>query len=98
MTAFVRARPAREIVVEVRVARAGNVAAVVRRSSGPRRGQGEAAVDDDPVGAAELALQRSNVDEWIRCHRGINVSKLYFNHSVTTCTYPNAFQNIKQCP
>ena len=57
------------------IARAGNVAALVRRSPGRRRRQREAAIDDDPIGAAELARQSSNVDEWIRCHRGIVASR-----------------------
>jgi hypothetical protein len=74
VSAFVRARAAREIVVEMRVARAGNVAAVVRCFSGFRSRQREAAIDDDPIGAVELARQRSNVNEWIRCHRAIVAS------------------------
>ena len=55
MAALGCARLPREIVIEMRIARAGNVAALVRRAPGRRIRQREAAIDDDPVGSAEAA-------------------------------------------
>ena len=58
----------------MRVARAGNVAALVRRAPGRRIGQREAAIHDDPIGAAEVARQSVDVDERTECHRDIVAS------------------------
>jgi len=71
MTAFVGARVPREVVIEMSVARTGNVAALVRGSAGRRVRQREAAVDDDAVAAAELARQGGRVDERAESHDNI---------------------------
>jgi hypothetical protein len=55
MPALVCCRSSRQVLVEVRVARTGNVAAVVGRPARRRIGQGKTAIDDDPIRATELA-------------------------------------------
>src|SRR5688500_6331194 len=74
MAALVRARVPREIVVEMRVARAGNVAALVRGAPRGRVRQRESAVHDEPIGPAEVARQSIDVDERTECHRAIVAS------------------------
>src|SRR5688500_13390083 len=71
MPALVRPRAPCEVVVEIRVTGAENVAAVVRRASRARVGQGEAAVHDHPIGAPDVARQCVDVDERTECHRNI---------------------------
>ena len=71
MTALAGARVPREVVIEMGVARTGNMAALVRRSARGRIRQREAAVDDDAAAAVELACQRWCVDERAESHRDI---------------------------
>ena len=71
MPTFIGARVPREVVIEMSVARAGNVAAVVCSSTCGRIRQREATVDDDAVAAAELAGQRLCIDERAESHRNI---------------------------
>src|SRR5690606_33941244 len=63
MAALVRRRPARQIAVEVRIARTGNMRLRVGRR--PRIGvrQREPAVDGDPAGLAETPGERVGLDQ-----------------------------------
>jgi hypothetical protein len=63
------------VIIEMRVARAGDVAAVLSGTPRRRIGQREAAIYDDPIGAAEVTRERVDVDEWFEVHRTIVASR-----------------------
>src|SRR5688572_28678915 len=75
MAAFAGTRVPREVVIEVSVTRTGNVATIVGGSARRRIRQREAAIDGDALAAAELACQRSRVDERAESHRHIVSSR-----------------------
>jgi electron transfer flavoprotein beta subunit len=75
VAAFVGRRPPRQVPIEMRIPRAGQMAAIVGGPARSRVRQRESAVDDDPIIAPELARQSGDVDEWLVAHRVIVTSR-----------------------
>jgi hypothetical protein len=67
-------RMPREVVIQVCVPRAGNVAALIGCATGRRIRERETAIHDDPIGSAEVARQSVDVDERTECHGDIVAS------------------------
>lgn len=64
MTTVIHLRSGGQVMIQMRITGARDMALLVQGSSGFRLGQAESAVDNDPVRVFKPLCERLSVDQW----------------------------------